>query len=89
MSNKKTNPKRIPISAADLAKAKAEACKEATGYAMAIFFTVLCDKAGMTAEQLMDIWDSINELSDSIVKGYVNVADLKYTLKTEYGILIV
>ena len=31
-------------------------------------------------------WDKVNYLSDSIVKGYVNVADLRRTLKEEYDI---
>ena len=53
---------------------------------MAIFFTVLIDKGHAGPERLLRIWRDVNELSDSIIKGYVNVSDLRNTLKQDYGI---
>lgn len=87
MSSKrvKTNPRRIPVTKADLEKAKTEAREEAVRIAWSIFFTVLRDKHGATIEELRQFWDEVNELSDSIAKGYCTVADLRQILREEAG----
>lgn len=87
MSNK-TNPRRRPASQADIIKAKKEAQSQAINYAWAIFFTVLRDKESFNKTRLARVWCEINELSDSIAKGYVNVQDLMHTLKVEENIVI-
>ena len=33
-----------------------------------------------------EIWKEIEDLSDSVVQGYVDLNDLRTTLKEEYGI---
>ena len=43
----------------------------------------------MTVEELQRIWDKVNDVSDSVAKGYVNVSDLRNVLREEYGINIV
>lgn len=83
---KRTNPNRIPVSKADLKRAKEKATDESVDHAWAIFFSVLRDKENLSNEDLRRIWNGVEELSDSIGKGYVNVADLKNTLKEEAGI---
>ena len=84
----KQNPRRRPATMADVEKAKKAAHTEAIGYAMVIFFTVLFDKHGATKDELRVFWDEVNELSDSIAKGYVSVSDLRTVLRTEYDIKI-
>ncbi len=84
---KKVNPTKQPVTQADLKKAKNAAVSEAIETAWAIFFTVLRDKEGHKTEDLQRIWGHINDLSDSIVQGYVNVADLKNVLKQEEGLV--
>jgi hypothetical protein len=86
MGKKKTNPRRIAATMADVEKAEKNAQSRAISYAFSIFFTVLLDKENADMEQLQRIWREVNDLSDSIARGYVNVSDLLYTLKTEYGI---
>ena len=71
---------------ADVERAKQEAQAEAISYAMTIFFSVLCDKHGATDAELRRFWDEVNYLSESVVKGYVSLADLRHTLRTERGI---
>ena len=92
---KKTNPRRIPASQADINKvrrelkqAKTEVTGDAVSLAISMFLTVLCDKFGYDAESLQAVWAEVNNLSDSVVKGYVNVEDLKQVLREEYGIEI-
>lgn len=84
--NRKTNPRRRPVTMADVERAKQEAQAEAISYAMTIFFSVLCDKHGATDAELRRFWDEVNYLSESVVKGYVSLADLRHTLRTERGI---
>lgn len=55
---------------------------------MTIFFSVLCDKHGATDAELRRFWDEVNYLSESIVQGYVSLADLRHTLRTEREIEI-
>lgn len=88
MSKKTTNPRRLPISQADLKKAKGIAMTQAIQSAYAITFTVLRDKHDWDVEQLKVIWQEINELSDSLAKGYVKIKDLLWTLNEEAGIRI-
>ena len=70
-------------------KAKKEAVGDAIECAWAIMFTALRDKFGWTNEQLKELWDKINSLSESVNLGYVNVTDLAHTLKEEAGIRLV
>lgn len=88
MSKKKTNPRHLPISQADLKKAKDIAMTQAIQSAYAITFTVLRDKFDWDIEQLKEIWKEINELSDSLAKGYIKVKDLLWVLDEEAGIVI-
>lgn len=85
---KRVNPHRRPVTMATVNRVKEETKDEAVSLAIALFLTVMCDKFGFDAEQLQRVWTEVNFLSDSVVKGYVNVADLKEVLRTEYGIEI-
>ena len=82
---KKVNPNRIPVTRADLKRAKDEATNAAIEAAWAILFTVLRDKEGYDVDGLKRVWQEVDDLSDSIAQGYVNVADLKDALKQEIG----
>lgn len=88
MGKKKVNPRRRPATMADVERAKNEAVDIASGTAMAMFFTVLCDKHGATAAELQTLWAEITELSSSVAQGYVSVSDLINTLKKEYEVNI-
>ena len=89
MKNKKTNPRRRPATWADVERSKRVGQAEAVKLAWSILFYELTDKEGMTVEELQRIWDKVNDVSDSVAKGYVNVADLRNVLREEYGINIV
>lgn len=83
---KKINPRRKPATQADVNKAKKTATDEAVVLAWSILFTVLRDKEGMGIDDLKRIWKEVDDLSDSVVKGYVSVADLRNVLKEELGV---
>lgn len=84
----KVNPRRIPATLADVEKAKERGRAEGISGSIVVFFTVLLDKYGETAEDLQKLWKQINELSDSIEKGYVSLYDLQNVLAEEYEISI-
>lgn len=87
MSSKgKVNPHRKPRTEADVERARKEGRDEACKLAWTILFTVLADKEEYTVERLQKVWRDVDNLSDSIAKGYVNCADLRNVLRTEYGI---
>lgn len=83
---KKKNPLLRPASVADVMKAKKDAQDRAINITWAIFFSVMRDKEGYGRKRLARLWERVQELSDSIVKGYVSVDDLMQTLRDEAGI---
>lgn len=85
---KKTNPRNRPASQADIIKAKKQAQTQAINITWAIFFTVMRDKEGYGKERLKRVWKEVNELSDSIAQGYVNVKDLMRVLDEEADIVL-
>jgi hypothetical protein len=89
MKKKRTNPNRVPVTKADLNRAKKEATDESVGFAWAIFFSVMRDKEGYSRDDLQRLWGEVESLCDSITKGYVNIADLMNTLKEEDGIRLI
>lgn len=83
MGKKKVNPQRRSASAADVERAKKQATDFAIESVWAIFFTALRDKEGFEEKRLRRVWDSCQNLSDSIVRGYVKVQDLIDVLRDE------
>lgn len=73
---------------ADVNRAVEQATNDALAASAAIFLTVLCDKESADAEIIQRVWQEMQELSQSIIDGYVSVADLKDTLRKEYGVNI-
>ena len=88
--NKKVNPRRRPVTMTeyDIIRIKKAASDEAINLAIALFLTVMLDKHGYTAEDLQQLWAEVNNLSDSVAKGYVNLKDLRTVLEEEYGVML-
>lgn len=87
---KRTNPRRQPVTKADLNKAKNIATDIALETAWSIFFTVLRDKEGYdNLDDLKRVWKECEDLSDSIAKGYCTVSDMRHILKEEAGATLV
>lgn len=82
----RTNPHRIPRTEADVEKARQDGLRIGQEIATVIFLTVLYDKEFATPEIMQRVGQEINDLADSLIKGYVTLADLKNTLKKEYGV---
>ena len=83
---KKINPRRRPASIADIERAKNRATDNALRLAEVLVFTVLLDKQGFDSDRLYDTWLQVEDLSDSVCKGIVSLADLEMVLREEYQI---
>ena len=81
-TSKKVNPRRRPLSEADVPKIR----DEAIHLAFAIFLTVLKDNFGFDNDQIVFAWERADKLSKSAADGYVNLWDLVGVLKEEYNI---
>ena len=82
---KKLNPNRVPRTTEEkIAYERSKAIK----LAYVIFLSVLCDKIGLTNEDLARTHQGCLDLSESIAKGYVNAEDLRRTLQKERGLNI-
>lgn len=83
MSKRRVNPRRVPASQADILRLKREITQQILSSVWSILFTVLRDKEGYDLEGLRRIWSEVEDLSDSIAKGYCAVSDLNHILKIE------
>lgn len=83
LSKKKSG--KVPLSANEARKIGRD---EGLSISMAIMFSALLDGGFLKPEQMREVWDKVNYLSDSIAKGYVNAVDLRRALQEDYGILI-
>ena len=82
---KKLNPNRVPRTTEEkIAYERSKAIK----LAYVIFLSVLCDKIGLTNDDLARVHQGCLDLSESIAKGYVNAEDLRRTLQKERGLNI-
>ena len=82
---KKLNPNRVPRTTEEkIAYERSKAIK----LAYIIFLSVLCDKIGLTNDDLARAHQGCLDLSESIAKGYVNAEDLRRTLQKERGLNI-
>ena len=82
---KKLNPNRVPRTTEEkITYERGRAIK----LAYIIFLSVLCDKIGLTDDDLVRTYKGCLDLSDSIAKGYVNAEDLRKALREERGLNI-
>lgn len=88
MSKTRINPRRRPATMADLNRAKKDAEAKGLDMAVCIILSALLDKGFLDPEQMRPAWDAINDKSDSIVRGYCNVNDLRRALREDYGIYV-
>lgn len=81
----KNNPRRRPATEADVIKAWERGVPSGVSNASAIFLMVLVDKFN-GEEMVADVWREIVKLSEEVKERRVSVADLRNTLREEYGV---
>lgn len=83
---KKVNPRRKPVSEADLNRAKATASDQAVKLAIAIFLTVLKDRFDFDNDQIKEAWKAMDKLSEEVAEHRISAWDLINVLLEEYGV---
>jgi hypothetical protein len=78
-NNKKTNPRKIPVSLQDVKKARIEGAE----FMFTVIVHCLKDKLEVEDEKLLRLGGEIDYFCDSIRKGYVNYADLRQAQEDE------
>ena len=82
--SKKTNPRKIPRSQADVDKAYESGKAAGAKSTVIIMMYAMKDKFGATDEQLTDFFEAISYVVDSINKGYITEKDLMTVIKDDY-----
>ena len=74
--SKKTNPRRKPVSEAELKTWDDRAISYALIQAKCMCFQALIDKGFLQPEQVKPAWDAVRERAGSMDKGYVGLQEL-------------
>jgi hypothetical protein len=83
MSKKKINPRRKPLSEADIPRIQ----EDAVHLSFAIFLAVLKDDFGFNNDQIIHAWERADKLSEEVLKdGILKLKDIVDMLKDEYRI---
>lgn len=83
MSKKKINPRKRPLSEADVPRIQ----EDAVHLAFAIFLNVLKDDFGFDNNQIIHAWERADKLSEEVLRdGIIKLKDIVDMLKDEYKI---
>ena len=80
MSKRKTNPRRIPATQADVEAARVDGIEKG----LRLFLFTLIEQDGADAEEIRNLMKKIEYTADSISKGYIKWPDIERTLREEY-----
>lgn len=80
----KTNPRNVPRTEADVRRARREGWVEGLRLMEALFLLALCDKCPEV--DAVAVWMEVCEKTKSSDKRYFTAADVRNTLREEYGI---
>ena len=83
---KKTNPRRQPVTMADVERAKTKATEEALRRMIYLVLYILIDKHQAPAEDISQLADEVNYYADSIRQGYVTWKDIERVVRDEYHV---
>ncbi len=84
----RTNPRKKPLTQADFDRQWREAANELSNRAVALLLWAVVDEFGFDAPKLQRLQEKIDYTSDSIVRGYLTIADIRKTLENEYGVTV-
>lgn len=88
MGRKKHNPREL-VPWGTLDKERRKIRDEAVKWAFVVIFTVMHDKYGWRQKRLKRLYQQIDYVADSVVKGYVKLDDMAKELETRMGIRFV
>lgn len=83
---KKTNPRRVPATAADVKAAHELGQREAVSFAIAVACLSVCDVFSPTEEQMNEFHEKFNANVAAINDGSIRFRDVLVALKDEYDL---
>ncbi|MBO5967323.1 MAG: hypothetical protein J6S14_02360 [Clostridia bacterium] len=83
--SRKTNPRNIPKTQADVDAAWERGVMDGVHYASAMFMNVLLDKFN-ARDYVQDIWKEMEKLSEEVLEKRVKIPEITRMLKEEYDI---
>ena len=87
MMSKKKNPS-VSLKASQIKNIKKECTNNATNYAIILLLSVMHDKWGFGKKRLARILSQLDDLADSISRGYVRLEDLRVMIEEECKIQV-
>lgn len=84
MSKGKVNPRRRPVSQADVEKAKKEGTRAAMRQLLYLMLYILIDKHDAPMEDIQQLAQEVNYYSESISEGRVTWKDIERVVRDEY-----
>lgn len=85
-SSKKTNPRRKPVTLADINRAKNKAMDFALEHALLMILYNLVYRHDAPKEDIQQLAKEVNATAELIRDGYITWADIRHTLIEEYEI---
>ena len=86
---KKTNPRRVPKTQADVDKAYERGRTDGAKSSIIIMMYAMKDKFGASDEELTQFFEAMTYIVDSINKGYITEKDLQTVIKEDYDMSFV
>ena len=87
--SKRTNPKKIPKTQADVDRAEKKGQLFGMEFMATMTLWILLDKHGAPDEDVQQLNEEIRYLCDSIDKGYVSYPEIRRAMKEEHGTEVV
>lgn len=84
MSKKKLNPHRIPITMNDVKRIK----NEAVQFSWGAFMLALGDVAGLSRDEMLAVWDRVNEYERDYITDKLTLEYLHDTMAQKCGIIV-
>lgn len=83
---KKPNPNRIPVSKADVERAKNQATSDAIRRILYLVLYILIDKHDAPKDDIHQLAAEVNYYADSISRGYITWKDVERVVRDEYEV---
>lgn len=83
---KKVNPRKKPVSQADINKAKKQAMEDSMRHLLYLILYILIEKHEAPREDIHKLASEVNYYADSITQGYLNWKDIERVVVDEYEV---
>lgn len=85
---KKTNPRRIPRTQADVEKAESEGHVHGAEFMLYVVLFLLEDRIGLSHEKVKELGDAVGDYCVQLKKSEIKIRDVRLALKEEYGLTV-